>query len=158
MSADLSDVDHRRIERTIYAYCELVDRAHVDDVAELFTTNAVIDYGYGRLIEGRDRIRDLFRDRLARYRATSHHTSNVTLDRVDENQVTASSVVYAWHQLVDGQVAEVWGRYDDVIVHDDGEWRLLHRRIRAAGWRGFADPDDVPGPFEPIERADTTGW
>ena len=156
MNTELHEADRHAIERTLYAYCDLVDRAHVDELAGLFTSDAVIDYGYGRLIEGRERIRELFRDRLSRYQATSHHASNVIIDRLDDDRVLAASTVYAWHRLLDGETAEVWGRYDDVIVRDGGTWRLASRHIRAAGWQGFAVPDGLPGAFEPIDRRQGT--
>jgi ketosteroid isomerase-like protein len=149
---DRHATDRSEIERTLYSYCDLVDRALVDEVAELFTSDAVIDYGYDRLIVGRENIRALFRDRLSRYQATSHHASNVTIDLVGDERAVASSAVYAWHRLPDGGTAEVWGRYHDDLVRDGDRWRLASRRIRAAGWTGFDIPEGLPGPFEPIDR------
>lgn len=152
MSRPPTETERHDIERLLFAYCDLVDRAHVDELAELFTDDAVIDYGYRRLIAGRDQIRALFHDRLGRYRGTSHHASNVTIELVDDSSGTAASAVYAWHRLPNGDTAEVWGRYDDEVVRDGSSWRLARRTIRAAGWQGFETPEGLPGPFEPIER------
>lgn len=149
--AALTADDRGDIERLVYAYCDAVDRAAIDALLALFTADAVIDYGHGRLIVGRDRIGELFRDRLDRYGATSHHASNVTIDPTPDGAEVASSV-YAWHLLEDGSHAEVWGRYDDIVVRRSGGWQLSSRRIRAAGWRGFPDPPGLPGPFERIDR------
>jgi ketosteroid isomerase-like protein len=148
-----TEAEHHAIERVLFNYCDLVDRAHVDELAELFTDDAVIDYGYDRLITGREQIRGLFLDRLGRYLGTSHHASNVTIDMTSDTVATASSAVYAWHRLPDGDTAEVWGRYDDELVREGSHWRLARRRIRAAGWRGFETPEGLPGPFEPITRS-----
>lgn len=155
----LSWDDRIAIERLMYDYCELVDLAHIDELADLFTVDAVIDYGHGRLIHGRDRIRDLFQDRLPRYHATSHHVSNVMIDGPGESTerftgrtARVASTIYAWHRLLDDTHAEVWGRYHDVVTDDDGRWRLASRQIRAAGWRGFETTPGSPGPFQTIER------
>lgn len=151
-SGRLSADERADIERLQYRYCDLVDRARVDELVTLFADDAEIDYGHDRLISGVEPIRGFFLDRLRAYRGTSHHLSNVMIDVDDRGVVHAQSSIYAWHQLHDGSQVEVWGRYLDVIVRDGVGWRFGSRAIRAAGWRGFTVPDGQDGPFQMIDR------
>lgn len=144
--------ERHEIEQLQYRYCDLVDRARVDELVALFADGAEIDYGHDRRISGAEQLREFFLDRLRAYRGTSHHLSNVMIDIDDDGVVNAQSSIYAWHQLHDGSQVEVWGRYLDVIVRDGDEWRFGSRAIRAAGWRGFTVPDGKDGPFEMIDR------
>ncbi len=145
--------DRVAIEDVLYAYADLVDRACLDELMDLFTEHVVLDYGYGRLFTGRDVLRTLFADRLlATYTATSHHISNVRI-AVDGDHATSTCHIHAWHRRADdGSQPEVWGRYDDELVRTVTGWRIARRTIRAAGERGFPIPDGQPSAFEPIDR------
>lgn len=148
----LSDDDRRSIERLQYRYCDLVDRARVDELVDLFADDAEIDYGHGRSISGADSLARFFLDRFRAYSGTSHHLSNVMIDVDEDGAVNVQSSIYAWHQLHDGSQVEVWGRYLDVVVRCDDGWRFGTRAIRAAGWRGFTVPEGEQGPFQMIDR------
>jgi ketosteroid isomerase-like protein len=145
--------DRAAIEDVLYAYADLVDRARLDDLMDLFTEDAVLDYGHGRVFTGRDTMRGLFADRLlAVYRATSHHISNVRIE-VEDDRARATCHVYAWHERADdGATPQVWGRYLDDLVRTEDGWRIARRVIRAAGEQGFPVPDGLPSAFERIDR------
>lgn len=146
--------DRAAIEDVLYAYADLVDRARLDELMELFTEDAVLDYGHGRVFTGRETMRGLFADRLlATYRATSHHISNVRIE-VDGDRAQAACHVYAWHERADdGATPQVWGRYLDDLVRTENGWRIGRRVIRAAGEQGFPVPDGLPSAFEHIDRS-----
>lgn len=145
--------DRIAIEELLYRYCDLVDRARIDDVVTLFAADGAVDYGHGRIVRGATELGKFFADRVGSYVATSHHSSNVAITFGDSpDAATVTSSIYAWHQQPDGNQIEIWGRYlDDVVRGPDG-WVLQTRQIRAAGWRGFSVPDGVPTPFETIDR------
>jgi ketosteroid isomerase-like protein len=140
------------VERLLHGYCDSVDRVDMDLFASLFTDNAVLDYGFGRIFTGRDAIVALLSSRLANYKATSHHLSNIAVEEISLSEFHTTSTIYAWHRLLDDTQAEVWGRYEDVIVHEPDGWRIAKHVVRAAGSRGFATPDGLPSPFEPFNR------
>jgi ketosteroid isomerase-like protein len=150
MTAPLNDGDRAAITALLLDYCEAVDAADADAVAALFTADTVMDYGFGRLFEGREAVRSLIADRVGAYRATSHHLSNIRMEAgAMPGTATAKSYVHAWHERADGTQPEIFGRYFDDLVHEsDGAWRIARRTLRAAGWKGF----DVPTGKEPFER------
>ena len=53
--------DHMAIEQLLYAYCDCVDRASLDELAELFTEDVILDYGFGRIFRGSRRDHDVAR-------------------------------------------------------------------------------------------------
>jgi uncharacterized protein (TIGR02246 family) len=142
----------REVERLMHGYCDAVDRVDMTLFASLFTEDAVLDYGFDRIFTGRDAIVALLTARLANYQATSHHLSNIAVDEVAPTELHATSTIYAWHRLMDDTQAEVWGRYEDVIVHGNDGWKIARHVVRAAGSRGFATPEGLPSPFEPFNR------
>ena len=151
-ATDSTHDDRRAVEDVLLDYCEHVDAGDVDAVIALFTDDAVIDYGYGRHIRGRDALDEFFRERLvATYSATSHHLTNIRVT-VDGDSATTRSYAYAWHARHDGSQAHVWGRYHDRLVRTGGTWRIAERAIRAAGSAGFPSADGR-SPFELIDRA-----
>lgn len=139
-------------EHLLYGYCDCVDRASLDEFGQLFTDDAVMDYGFGRVFSGRENIVGLLRARLGNYRATSHHLSNIVLLDSTSTTIRTRSTIYAWHELMDGTQAEVWGRYSNVLSHTNNGWKIAEHVVRAAGSKGFAIPEGLPSPFQPFER------
>ncbi len=151
-----SAADIAAVTDVLLDYCEAVDASDADAVAALFTTDAVMDYGFGQFFSGRDAVRSLIADRVGAYRATSHHLSNIrVLSGPTNDAVAARSYVHAWHERADGTQMTIFGRYFDELVRDtDTRWRIARRTLRAAGWSGF---DAVVGrePFERLPRRGT---
>lgn len=147
--------DVTAITDVLLAYCDAVDACDADAVAALFTEDASMDFGLGRVFHGRQAVRELVAGRMSRYRGTSHHLSNVRVASPGQaDEANARSYVYAWHERADGTQAEIWGRYADRLVRDggDGRWRIATRSVRAAGWRGFPVGPAGEEPFERIPR------
>lgn len=140
-------------ETLLYGYCDCVDRASLDEFGKLFTDDAKMDYGFGRVFTGRDNIVGLLRSRLGNYRATSHHLSNIIVVESSVSTIRTQATIYAWHELLDGTQAEVWGRYTDLLRNTSDGWRIAEHVVRAAGSRGFDTPSGLPSPFQPFERS-----
>lgn len=115
-------------------YCWFVDRLEVDSVLALFSEDAVFDLGQGRVHQGHDGLRDLFR-RLDVYSATSHHITNPRID-VRGEKATARSGLYAHHVRHDGTTMTLWGVYLDELVQHDGAWCVTHRALRSSAETG----------------------
>lgn len=154
-----TDVDLRALQdrvsilETIHAYCDHVDRADIDSLVELFTDDAVFDYGHGTVFTGRDALRSLFEDRLGRYVATNHHCSTERVLSYDGEQAQTVVYVYAFHEDAVNQAhVHVWGRYEDTMLNQDGRWRISERRVRVAGVE-TTPADTLPERFERYSRA-----
>lgn len=127
--------DHEQIRALIHAYAERIDDGDFDGVADLFAHAQVIA-GNGMRFEGRDTLRDLWRNSVITYEDGSpcvcHVISNVTID-VDPGEDTASASSYVTvHQALPDfplQVVAV-SRHRDRFEKVDGEWRFRERRDR----------------------------
>ena len=146
--------DELDIEELLYRYADGVDRNDMATLEGVFTEDVTLDYGFGRVFEGRAQVLGLLADRLGTYAATSHHISNVTV-HVSGEEARAASYVYAWHQRrVDDGQAQVWGRYDDLLRREAQGWRVSRRTIRAMGEQGFPPAEGRDTAFEPLSRKD----
>jgi ketosteroid isomerase-like protein len=141
------------VTRVLHAYCYAVDALDIEGAVDLFTADCSFDWGHGRVARGHDGIRAML-GALTRWRATSHHLSNIVVDPVDDRTMRASCYVYAWHQVADtGAVEQLWGQYHDLLIRAvDGAWRFQHRALRAAGETGFPVSDDAQANFEVLAR------
>ncbi|MER5619407.1 nuclear transport factor 2 family protein [Streptosporangium sp. NPDC002544] len=146
--------DKEAVTEVLLAYCDLVDRGEVDELAGLFTEGASFDYGNGAVFTGKKTLHALFTDRLGRYRATNHHASNIRVGFSGDSSASAVSYVYAWHESVEsGEQLHVWGRYTDTLVRSEQGWLLDTRQVRVAG--ASAQPAfPLPERFERYPRRD----
>ncbi len=135
----LMDTDRDEIRSLIHKYCFHFDRNEPEAVAALFTEDATIDYGPEHApIVGRDAIAPTIAVGLGeRFRATSHHVSNIEITFADEDDARSVSYLYAWHEYVDGSESELWGRYLHRFRREDGEWLIAELVLQAAGTRNF---------------------
>ncbi len=123
-----------RARQTLNRYCELVDGGKVP--VEVFATDCVVDYGLRRgPIQGSEALHQFFSRNKQVLRRTSHHVSSVRVHWTggDPMAVRVSAHVYAWHELTDGHTFDVYGRYDDTMVDDDGRLLIVDRRFRTYG-------------------------
>jgi ketosteroid isomerase-like protein len=143
------------IARVLYAYCDAVDANHTEQIVAIFADDAVFDFGFGRIFTGREELTRLFAQ-LHVYSATSHHLSNVVIDvpsGSDLDTATARSRVYAFHRVADtGQIAHLWGVYDDVLTRGDSGWVIARRQLRAAAELGADPAPNQSARWEPIPR------
>ncbi len=122
-------VEKSAITETIYKYCYFFDRNQPDQLVELFSEKAEVDYGpeVPSLI-GKENIFAMVSKGLKEtFVATSHHLSNVLVTINSEESASSTSYVYAWHQYRDeDEIGHLWGGYDHEFIKVDGVW-LIHR-------------------------------
>jgi len=133
------ETDRDEIRSLIHGYCFHFDRNEPEDVAALFTEGAVIDYGPEHPpIVGRDAIAPTIAVGLReRFKATSHHVSNIEITFDGEDDARSVSYLYAWHEYVDDSESELWGRYVHRFRREHGRWRIAELTLQAAGARNF---------------------
>lgn len=131
--------DRQAISELIYAYCERFDRNDPEGVAELFTSDAVIDYNPDTPnISGANMastiavgLRDLFA-------ATSHHVSNVMITFEDPDTAISLCYIDAWHRYhSDAPDGFLWGRYRHRYARTAQGWRVTELVLEAAGTVDF---------------------
>lgn len=118
-------IAERACERLIIEYAALVDAAHWDAVAALYSANGRMSRPTAPddFIEGRDAILASF---LARPpRKTRHICANIRVTLESATRATAQSQILLFtgadqHPLV--------GSYADILVNDRDGWRFLERR------------------------------
>ena len=120
--------------RTLNLYCDLVDTGH--NPIEAFAMECTADYGLRRgPVHGREALARFFDTNKNVLRHTSHHVSSVRVHRLDPDGsgVQLRAHVLAWHELTDGRTFDVHGRYDDVLVEENGRLLIAYRRFRTYG-------------------------
>lgn len=145
---------HVAITDVLALYCDRIDAYDVDGVVDLFTADAVMDFGPGRggVLRGRDALRARFAGGQGGFRRTHHHLGQVRLAAVEGGRVQAVSSCSAGHERHDGTYWRVGLRYHDVLVRD-GSWRIAERRIEASlveggpldGWTWIARREPETG-------------
>ncbi|MCF6506810.1 nuclear transport factor 2 family protein [Blastococcus sp. MG754426] len=129
--------DRQAVADLVHAYCAFFDENRPDDVAALFTPDAVVDYGpESPTIVGAGAIARTIAIGLAgTFAATSHHVSNLQVVLDGDDSARSTCYLYAWHRYVDGSPdGELWGRYHHRFVRTPGSgWRIAGLRLEAAG-------------------------
>ena len=128
--------DRVAVTDVLALYCERIDEYDMDAVVDLFTTDAVMDFGPGRggALRGREALRARFAGGQAGFRRTHHHLGQVRLTpdaTAAGGRVRAVSSCSAGHEQHDGTQWRIGLRYVDVLVRED-VWRIAERRIEAA--------------------------
>ena len=86
----MSDADaHAEITETILSYAEYVDSGESEKWAQLFCKDATFDEG--NAVQGRAQIEALLPKLLKLFTATSHHISNIRINRTSTSEATATS-------------------------------------------------------------------
>ncbi len=132
--------DRLEIADLIHRYAYHFDRNEPELVADLFTEDAVIDYGpeFPPII-GRDTVAGRITPGLETiFAASSHHIGNVIVDFVGSDEAGAIAYVYAWHRYVaDSSIGQMWGQYHlDVRRTADG-WRIAALTLRVVATEAF---------------------
>jgi hypothetical protein len=135
---DLTEIaDRLAIAETLALYCRGIDRCDPEQLAAVFTPDAVIDYGDGarpvvEVIPG-------LMAGLGAMRLTQHNIAN-TVMRIDGARAKAETNCVALH-IIPGPDGEselvVGGRYLDTLVKARGRW-LIAERLYVMDWNRSA--------------------
>ncbi len=121
----LEDIEHLKQLKYRYAgYCD--DDYDAEQLAPLFTENAIWDGGPMGRYEGREAIREFFAGTSSVVPFAIHHVTNPILE-IDGDRATGRW--YLWQPVVFAQGNQaLWmaARYDDVYRREDGVWRFEH--------------------------------
>lgn len=125
---DITEVaDRLAIAETLALYCRGIDRCDGEQLAAVFTPDALIDYGDGARPIG-EVIPGLMAG-LGTMRLTQHNISN-TVMRITGETARAETNCVALHLIPapDGEIElVVGGRYLDRLVKREGRWRIAER-------------------------------
>lgn len=124
------------ITDVISAYCRHFDRNEPDEVAALFTADAVVDYGPDvPTTTSAAALRASMGAGLVEvFAATSHHVTNIEVSFLDGATASVESALFAWHRYrgpaPDGWL---WGRYQHRMVATPAGWRISELTLLGAG-------------------------
>ncbi|SNQ48694.1 F420-dependent oxidoreductase, MSMEG_4879 family (modular protein) [Frankia canadensis] len=127
-SRPLTTSDRVAIHELIALHGHLADDRRSEDLALLFTPDAVYDvtaYGLGA-VDGLPAIARLHHERPGAQPA-GHHVSNIIIDDRPDGTATVRSKGLA--VMADGRTGTCL--YDDTVTHTDAGWRISHRRVRS---------------------------
>lgn len=133
-------VDRWKIIEVLNAYAFHFDRNEPRKVGELFTAEALIDYGPEmEPIHGREALVEVVSAGLEEvFAATSHHISNVSVRFVEAGTAQAIAYLHAWHQYIDGSPdGYLWGQYHTRLRLTQDGWRFTHLTLKIAGMIDF---------------------
>lgn len=125
-------LDELAVAKVLAQYCRALDDRRYDDVAQLFTDDAVFET-MGRSLRGRAEIRMFFPPGEPLDRPESIHLlSNVVVTLEGARAVVASDWAMLERDAAGATGIALAGRYDDVVVSGaDGRWRISRRRVTA---------------------------
>ena len=135
MAAALSDdlATRLALEELNSAFTYHLDNGNIDELVDLFTTDAVYSNG-PRRSEGRDEIETLFRNRVAKGPRTSRHIySGLRLELKSATEASGTSVCMSF--AADGlpplpaKPFLVADFIDSYRLDSDGRWRIAARHI-----------------------------
>ncbi|MFN3864691.1 MAG: nuclear transport factor 2 family protein [Erythrobacter sp.] len=156
---DITEVaDRLAIAETLALYCRGIDRCDAQQLAAVFTPDALIDYGDGArpvaaVIPG-------LIASLGAMRLTQHNISN-TVIRIAGESARAETNCVAMHLIgsPDGEVEiVVGGRYLDRFEKREGRWRIA-RRLYVMDWNRTAPATMAlaGGLFDGLQRRGARG-
>lgn len=137
MAISISTEEHIACLNTIHRFSTLVDAAHYEDAAQMFTPEGVLQRPNER-IAGRSALLASFATRPL-HRLTRHILSNTTLQALDAAVIQAHSYVSVYRHLgpagqalafpVAARAPETIAEYQDELQLVDGMWRIRYRRV-----------------------------
>lgn len=136
----LDAADRTAIAGLLYAYAWHFDRNEPEELAELFSSDAMVDYGPEMAnIGGRQNIAATVAGGLAEiFAATSHHISNVRIIPDGADRAASTAYVYAWHRYRSGAPdGYLWGQYHCRHRRTEQGWRIAEMVLRGAGTQDF---------------------
>ncbi len=124
-------LDIHAIEQLMIRYAERIDANDPEGAAACYTEDGIGNYW--NVCNGRQEIAACLGKILNRFTSTSHHLSN-SIIKLDGDNATAMSYVYAFHTMVDTrEPMHFWGRWVDRLKRTDEGWRLAEREVVTCG-------------------------
>jgi ketosteroid isomerase-like protein len=130
----VATADYEGARQVLSRYCFALDGGRLEDLGPLFHRDAVFSVSFenGQKHTGRETIRAwyerFFQQRPGQYRHMRHKIYE-PLMTVNGNTAAASTYFDADSVEEDGSVRVVAGRYDDVLVKEQGQWFFKERTI-----------------------------
>ena len=143
MSRDESGVgtleEEREITQLLLRYCECLDTGEIERLAtDVYASDAVADYNF-HVSEGSRAIVNFLAGNMARFKATAHLLSNVSVKACDGKHAEVTAVITAWQWVtasndvgVERDFAVVVSTWDRLERTPDG-WRITEHRTRGLG-------------------------
>lgn len=124
--AEITNIHHQ--------YCAFVDSKQFEDLVNLFSKNATIDYGPNLKRQGHADISAVFKQLRLSCENTSHHISNIQI-HLSTDQISSSAYVMAWHKMLEDTSADftVLGRYSDEFVLENNKLKICNRVLLVHG-------------------------
>ena len=140
VSETYSQLDRHDIQELIYKYCYYFDRNQPEELSQLFSIDAVVDYGpeVANLI-GRKQIFEMVSKGLSEtFLATSHHISNILISFKSESSASSTSYLYAWHKYRSKEeIGHLWGGYEHEFLKIEGKWFITNLKLFGVGMQDF---------------------
>ena len=140
VSETYSQLDRQDIQELIYKYCYYFDRNQPEELSQLFSIDAVVDYGpeVANLI-GRKQIFEMVSKGLSEtFLATSHHISNILISFKSESSASSISYLYAWHKYRSKEeIGHLWGGYEHEFLKIEGKWFIKNLKLFGVGMQDF---------------------
>ena len=127
--------DHLAILQLLHTYCHAVDRGTADDVAALFHKDGVLlpRFESDERHEGREAVHSWYAHYMENFRAKVRFLRHKIASPVIEitgNEATSVCYLDADSITISNNIANIaFGRYDDILVKDDGRWWFKERTI-----------------------------
>jgi len=128
--------DYEGARQVLSRYCYALDSGRLEDLSPLFHRDAVfsVSFEHGHKHSGRDTIhawyQRFFQQRPGEYRYMRHKIYE-PLMTVNGDTATSSAYFDADSVEAGGSIRVVAGRYDDVLVKEQGQWFFKERTITA---------------------------
>jgi len=119
------------IRDLLSTYCFHVDDGEFDKFAALFTADGTFEPGPQGKYQGREAIRNFIASvvpRAGEGPARKHCTMNHLIN-VNGSEARANSYIIVLRESENGIIPSLAGRYEDLIVKENGEWRFKVRKI-----------------------------
>lgn len=127
--------EHAAVEQTLAAYCHRVDYGTADEVAALFTQDAVLmPYYDGKYdVQGREGVRGWYTFYLRKMGETvknlRHSISTALIDLDGDAAKSACHLTAYFTMKADNVAYQAQGSYFDTLVRAEGTWLIQTRRI-----------------------------
>jgi hypothetical protein len=123
------DAVHKTVQQTRLAelrarYSWHLDHGEWREWAELFTTDAEVNYGSMDPLVGREEIYEFGREVVAEMYSYSMHTAQVPRFDIDGDETVGQWYLLVFYEMPDGTAGHVGGTYTDEYRYVDGEWKF----------------------------------